>query len=196
MLFFRLETQQHLFGEQHAVAAVRGELKNTGVHANGILGAGFHTVTAKHTFAEINIELPGHFLDLLFGPFAGNDVNAFGRANRLTHHARNATRRAVIALGETVQRAQTRPNRAAHFGILKSHRALPFAFDADARQKEMPKIEKEMPHREHESVPNARQISFFPKSQRFIFVVNVHSAVTGFALLVLDYSEPVAVPRG
>lgn len=184
MLLLRLETQQRVAIEQHAVARVRGDFEHAGVHANRVFGTGFYAITAEHALAEIDIKLHRILLNLLLRPLARDDVDALRRAHGFAHHARDAARRAVFAFGETMQRAQPRPKKSPHFGILKRDRAFLITLHAQAGEREMPQIVEEATHGEHQPVPNAREIRAFPKGERFIFVVDVHGLVAGRWLLV------------
>ena len=166
--------QQTLFVQNQILPRVRRHFDDAGVHANRIFGARFDTIAAEHAHAEINVEFHRDFLNFFFGTLAGDDINAFRRANGFAHHARDAAWRAVFTLRQAVHRAQARMKQASYIGILKRDRALPLSFHTEAGQREVPQIAEEMVRRDFQSVPNAREIGVLPKSERFVFVVNVH----------------------
>src|SRR5215472_5765805 len=99
------ERGQHLLRIDHPTSTVGRELENTGIHADRVLGARFDAVAAEHALAEIDVEAPGHLLDLGVRVLVGHDVDAVGRTDGLAHHARDAARRAVLAPHQAVQRA-------------------------------------------------------------------------------------------
>src|SRR5262245_33934402 len=56
--------EQHLLRVHHASAAERGELEDTRIHPDGVLGASLHAESAEHTLAEVDVEPRRDLLDL------------------------------------------------------------------------------------------------------------------------------------
>src|SRR5262249_15350885 len=107
----------------HSAPAVRRELQDAGVHADGVLRASLDAEAAEYALAEIDVEALGHLLDLWVRVLFRHDVDAARGAHGLAHHARDAARRAVLPAHQAVQRAQSRREGASLVRILNRHGA-------------------------------------------------------------------------
>src|SRR5581483_6438944 len=110
-----------------ALAAVRRELEDPGVHADRVLRAGLHAEAAEDALAEVDVEALRVLLDVGVRVLGRDDVDAVGRAHRLAHHARDAAGRAVVPPYQPVEAPEPRRQRASLLGPLVGDRSLPAA---------------------------------------------------------------------
>src|SRR5262249_58336188 len=93
-----------------------------------------HAEAAEQALGEIDVEAPGHLLDLGVRVLIGHDVDAVGRTDGLAHHAGDAARRAVLAPHQAVQRAQPRRVRPPLLRVLDRDRPAGALAPAQARR--------------------------------------------------------------
>src|SRR3989442_13584848 len=83
--------------ELHLVARVRGHVDDSGVHADGVLGAHLHTIAAVDADPQVDVETDRILLDVGIGMLARDDGDALRRAHGLAEHAPHAARRPDFA---------------------------------------------------------------------------------------------------
>src|SRR2546426_10469165 len=102
--------------EFHCVSRVRGHVEDSGVHADGVLGANLHTVSAVDADSQVDIEADWVLLHVGVGVLAGHNGDALRRTDRLAEHAPDAAGGSLVPDGETVAAPESRGERAGLFG--------------------------------------------------------------------------------
>src|SRR5262249_7465348 len=95
-------TKQQIAGVEKIFALVRGQGKNTRIHADSIARAGFDTEAAEHTAQFINDERGGVFLYRGIRVFTSLNMNAQGWARRGTEHTIVAAWRAIFFVHQSM----------------------------------------------------------------------------------------------
>ncbi len=108
-----------------------GEVEVLHIHANRVHRASFGAKAAEAAAEDVYIEPLGELLDGRVGRFAGGDMDAVARADRLAEHTGGAAHCAVLLLGEAVSAAPADVDRALLFGVLVGGRDALFLFDAE-----------------------------------------------------------------
>src|SRR2546425_5096284 len=94
--------------ELHLGARVSCHIEDSGVHADCVLGAYLHAVSAVDTDSQVDVEANGVLLDVGVGVLAGHDGDALCGADGLAEHAPHAARGPLLPDGEPVAAAESR----------------------------------------------------------------------------------------
>ena len=78
-----LRVHQLMNVQTHGLPGICGDIENSCIHADRVLGTYLHAITAIDTHSQINVEADRVLLDIGIGMLARHDRDAFRRANRL-----------------------------------------------------------------------------------------------------------------
>src|SRR5882724_3334900 len=153
------EAHQELFLEDELFARVVGGGVNAGVHADCVDRAGFDAEAAEDAAQLVDHEALWEALvapaRVAFRIFGGFDVNALCRASGGAAQARDAARRAVLALREPMYAAEARRVRSLLLGIGDAVDAVFDAFQhriVALTEGHLFRVLKEMLHRDPETL--------------------------------------------
>src|SRR4051812_16144345 len=100
-------THQGVDVKDHVAPVMVGQFHDARVHADGVLGAGFHAKTAKHALGHVDVEADRVFFDGRVGVVASHHEDAVRRADGGAEHAGHAFGGAVFPFGQAVPGART-----------------------------------------------------------------------------------------
>ena len=151
--------------ELHLVPRVRGHVEDSRVHADGVLGAHFHAVSAIDADPQVDVEADRILLDVGIGVFAGNDRDALRRADGLAQHAPDAAGSAFLPDGEAMAAPESPRERPGLFGILERRRSRKVLEHSHAVRR----VKKQIPEKVHggdsEAADDLRNVQLFPERE-------------------------------
>jgi hypothetical protein len=149
--------------ELHLIARVSSHVDNPGVHTNCIFGTHFDAIAAIDADPKIDVESDRILLDTGIRMLTSHDCDASRRADRLTEHASDTARAAVVTQGKPVAASESKRERPQLFRVLKGDRASEVFEESQAVHRVKKKVPEKVLARDPETAGDLRKIKLFPK---------------------------------
>jgi len=130
--------------ELHRISRVGGHIYNSGVHADRVLRAHLHAVSAVHANPQVDVEAHGVLFDVGVGVLPSHDGDALRRTDGLAEHAPHAARSSVFSDGEPVTAPESRRKRPGLFRVLEGDRSSEVLEQSDAVRGVKKKVPEEV----------------------------------------------------
>lgn len=160
-----MRVEEFFHVENHSLAGVSGDVKNLGVHSDGILRAGLDTEAAVDTFSQIDDKAFGAFLDIRIRMLLGLNGDATGGADRFTHHASHATGGAVFTFREAVPGPRTRGKGPRLLRPLEGHRCGEVLEKPKTVEDVEGEVTKKMPACDTKPLQDLGKVELFPEGE-------------------------------